>query len=462
MHTSEQERIRRFSRALAEAAAEQRVPFAHGVGLFDPSTPTVYDANYIRVDELTTAEEHAAEADTLMEQFWHRRIAAGADGGLLASGLSRLGWTQSTHVVMAQVREPDRRVDTSAVHEVPLDALAKPHTRVTLAETYGSVELAEQLFAAKRRIGAAVPTRYFAVELEGAIAAYCELRGDGATAQIEDVNTLDAYRGRGFGRVVVQHALDQARSTHDLVFVEALADDWPRELYAKLGFETIDERHLFLRPPPPLARLRIRTPNLELRLATTAELRELERVAEAGIHDPAFMPFGVGWTDSFDEASFLEWHHRALAGWRPDNWRLELVAFADGRPVGSQALAAENFASTRRATTGSWLGAAWQGQGLGTEMRAAILTFLFDGLQGSEAGSGAIVGNHASLAVSAKLGYRQVGRRLVSPRGTPVEHHDLLLTREQFLRRCARFDRRVGRARAAVRRRLLDGVRKLA
>jgi RimJ/RimL family protein N-acetyltransferase/ribosomal protein S18 acetylase RimI-like enzyme len=335
---------------------------------------------------------------------------------------------------MAHVREPDLLVDTSAVREVPLDALAEPHTRVTLAESYGTVDLADQLFAAKRRIGAVVPTRYFAIESGGSITAYCELRGDGETAQIEDVNTLAAFRGRGLGRAIVQHALDEARRTHELVFVEALADDWPKELYEKLGFETVDERHLFLRSPHPLTRLRVRTPQLELRLATDAELRELERVAEAGIHDPAFMPFGVAWTDSFDEASFLDWHHGALRNWQPDSWRLELVVFVDGRPVGSQALHADGFASTRRATTGSWLGAAWQGRGLGTEMRAAILTLLFDGLGAREAASGAIVGNHASLAVSRKLGYEEVGRSIVSPRGAPVEHHDLVLARNRFRR----------------------------
>jgi hypothetical protein len=120
------------------------------------------------------------------------------------------------------------------------------------------------------------------------------------------VNTLRAYRGRGLGRTIVQHALDQARGASDVVFVEALADDWPKDLYTKLGFDTVGERHLFLRPPHPLARLRVRTPRLELRLATTFELRELAEVARAGIHDPAVMPFGVPRTDSFTEESFLD------------------------------------------------------------------------------------------------------------------------------------------------------------
>ncbi len=428
------ERIRRFSQTIEEAAAERTVPFAHGVGVFNDSFANVYDANYVRVDAPTDAERHAAEADALMEPFWHRRIATESEGALLADGLERLGWTRATHVVMPHVREPDRRVDTGIVREVPLEALAEPHTRVTLAETYGTPQLAEQLFAAKHRIGAVARARYFAIEVEGGVAAYCELRSDGATAQIEDVNTLKAYRGRGFGRLVVQHALDEARANHDLVFLEALADDWPKALYAKLGFEIIAERHLFLRAPTPLAGLRVRTPRLELRLATTAELRDLQLVAEAGIHDPAAMPFSLAWTDSLDEESFLGWHRSAQRDWRPDRWRLELVAFADGRPIGVQALHADGFATSRRASTGSWLGAVWQGQGLGTEMRAAILTLLFDGLNGVEAASGAVAGNPASLGVSRKLGYRETGQSTVSPRGTPLVHHDLLLTREEFRR----------------------------
>ena len=53
---------------------------------------------------------------------------------------------------------------------------------------------------------------------------------------------MRAYRGRGLGRAIVQHALDEARRDHDVVFLEALADDWPRLLYAKLGFDVVDRR----------------------------------------------------------------------------------------------------------------------------------------------------------------------------------------------------------------------------
>ena len=428
------EQIAAFRRRLQDAIAERVEPFAHGSGLFCDSIPSVYDVNFLRVDAVVSAEAHEAEADALMERFWHRRVVTGEDGARLAAGFADLGWTGTTHVVMGRVRKPDRRVDTSAVREVEFDTLVEPHIAVTLAEPQGSLELAESLLRAKQRVTAAVPTRFFATYVEGAVASYCELRCDGRTAQIEDVNTLAAYRGRGLGRAVVQHALGEARASSDVVFIEALADDWPKELYTRLGFETIAERHLFLRAPHPLSRLRVRTPRLELRLATVAELRELYEVARGGIHDPDVMPFGNAWTDDVDEESFLEWHLSALRDWRPYDWRLELVVFREGRPIGSQSLRGVRFGTTRRGSTGSWLGTPWQGRGLGTEMRSAILALLFDGLGGSEAASGAVLGNEASLGVSRKLGYEHIGVSTVTPRGAVVEHHDLLLTRDRFRR----------------------------
>lgn len=178
--------------------------------------------------------------------------------------------------------------------------------------------------------------------------------------------------------------------------------------------------------------LRIETPRLELRLATEPELRKLFRVAEQGIHDPDFMPFAVAWTDNLDEAEFLAYHRDTLAAWRADEWRLNLITFLDGEPIGSQGLTATGFVTTRTVTTGSWLGQAHQGRGLGTEMRSAVLSFAFAALGARRALSGALVGNERSLGVSRKLGYRVTGSHLVSPRGLPAEHADLVLDREDF------------------------------
>jgi RimJ/RimL family protein N-acetyltransferase/ribosomal protein S18 acetylase RimI-like enzyme len=426
------DRIHAFRAALQDAAAEQRVPTTHGVGLFAPSVREVYDMNYVRAEQPAPAAELIADAERLMEDYFHKRVILERADARTATGFRAHGWTVVPHLIMAHTREPDRRADTSMVREVSFAELADARREVTVGEPWGDDEISSLLDEAKRRIMGAVPTRFFAAFAEGEIAAYCEVRSDGEVSQIEDVNTLTRFRGRGLGRAIVQRAVDQARATSDLVYLEALADDWPRELYAKLGFDVVGERHFNTLFPHPLTRLRVRTPRLELRLGTDTELRELGRVALAGIHDPAVMPFEFPWTDDLSEETVLDYHRTRLQEFSADDWELGLVVFYRGRPVGSQSVRAERFAETKRVTTGSWLGREWQGQGLGTEMRAAVLQLAFGGLAANVAVSGAVAGNPQSLGVSRKLGYEVVGAHLVSPRGEPLEHTDLELRAEHF------------------------------
>jgi RimJ/RimL family protein N-acetyltransferase len=179
----------------------------------------------------------------------------------------------------------------------------------------------------------------------------------------------------------------------------------------------------------PLWELCIRTPRLQLRLPTEDELVELFRVAEGGIHPPDEMPFYVPWTDSLDLDAFVDFHRTAWAEWRPEKWSLNLIAFLDGGPIGSQGAAAADFATTREVETGSWLGAPFQGRGLGTEQRAAVLELAFSGLGAEAAVSGSFSDNVKSQRVSEKLGYRVTGTRTMLSRGEPVAHYDYRLER---------------------------------
>jgi RimJ/RimL family protein N-acetyltransferase len=430
------DRIHAFRTALQDAAAEQRVPAAHGTGLFAPSVREVYDMNYVRAEQPAPAEQLIADAEQLMEDYFHRRVILERADGDAATGFRAHGWTVVPHLIMARTREPDRRVDLSMVREVSFSELADARHEVTVGEPWGDDEISSLLDEAKRLIMRAVPTRFFAAFADGEVAAYCEVRSDGGVAQVEDVNTLPRFRGRGLGRAVVQRAVDEARATNDIVYLEALAEDWPQQLYAKLGFDVVGERHFNTLFPHPLTRLRVRTPRLELRLATRTELRTLGELSQRGIHDPAVMPFGIAWTDDSDRPGFvdegIEHHQARLREWQADDWTLNLIAFYRGRPIGVQSVRGERFAERRTVDTGSWLGREFQGQGLGTEMRAGALSLAFDGLGAGVATSGAIEGNPQSLGVSRKLGYEVVGSHVVSPRGVPAEHTDLELRRERF------------------------------
>jgi RimJ/RimL family protein N-acetyltransferase len=182
--------------------------------------------------------------------------------------------------------------------------------------------------------------------------------------------------------------------------------------------------------------LRLATPKLELRLGTHAELLELGRLAERGVHPPEEMPFSIAWTDGVGTPGFLDgfvaFHEDSLASWAPEKWSLNLLVWAGGTLVGTQGVGAERFAAERSVATGSWLGMAHQRRGIGTEMRAAVLELAFRGLDAETAISAWLEGNEASRRVSEKLGYRVAGVRTESPRGEPVVAHQVELRRARW------------------------------
>ncbi len=185
----------------------------------------------------------------------------------------------------------------------------------------------------------------------------------------------------------------------------------------------------------PLHALRISTPTLELRIPDEALLDELLDLARQGIHDPAVMPFVVPWTDTPQDrfaTMFLQYHWRLQATFGPAGWVLNFAVLRDGRVVGTQGVETVEFATRRSFDTGSWVGRAYQRQGIGLEMRRAVLTFGFDHLGAELANTAAIEGNPASVAVTRRIGYEPNGWATVSPRGTPVREDRFVLTRRRW------------------------------
>jgi RimJ/RimL family protein N-acetyltransferase len=186
----------------------------------------------------------------------------------------------------------------------------------------------------------------------------------------------------------------------------------------------------------PLYKLRLTTPRLELRLGTREELVEVHELARQGIHPPDEMPFESPWTDRSGDADFVEqcvaFHESALRDWRPDRWSFNPLVFLAGRPIGSQGMRAEDFPTRCEVDTGSWLAQAFQGQGIGTEMRTALLELAFRMLGAEAALSGSVLGNESSKRVSEKLGYAIVGTSTIAPRGEPVDKFDFRLEREDW------------------------------
>src|ERR687892_42790 len=213
---SDLERAVAFEQALRERCAERVVPFRFGRAFFNDTFPLVWDLNVLRVEEPPgpTAEELAAEADRLHGEAGqsHRRVSVAGEraGEALADPFRALGWRVDRFLVMGY-RGTGERVANPATPVEEVDA------------------------AALRPLG---------------VASAADLYSDGRTAQVEDVATLPEHRGRGHATAVVLRAVEEALATgHDFVFLVADAEDWPKELYVRLGFAPLGRTWTFLKLP---------------------------------------------------------------------------------------------------------------------------------------------------------------------------------------------------------------------
>jgi ribosomal protein S18 acetylase RimI-like enzyme len=201
-----------------------------------------------------TASELAAEADRIMaaEGLGHRKVELtdAEAGDRLADGFRKLGWKAECDVIMVAAREPDAAAVTSIVEEVSVDELVPAWTGGWKADPEVlRDDVIQQLIENKRTMRDVVETRFFAARIDGEVASYCELYSDGSTAQIENVLTLERFRNRGLARATVSHARAEAQQGgNDLIFLIADRDDWPKHLYAKLGFDEIGRIWEFVLP----------------------------------------------------------------------------------------------------------------------------------------------------------------------------------------------------------------------
>jgi RimJ/RimL family protein N-acetyltransferase len=149
------------------------------------------------------------------------------------------------------------------------------------------------------------------------------------------------------------------------------------------------------------------------------------------------MPFAVPWTDASRELlgrNGFQHHWTARAALRPESWKINFLVRRNDIVIGTQSLSGQDFAITREVGSGSWIGMRHQGNGYGTEMRAAVLALAFDHLDAVQARSCAFSDNPASLRVSRKLGYAEDGTIRHARRGKAASEIRLLLSREAFAR----------------------------
>ena len=243
-----------FTEAIKARCAEHAEPFRWGRGLFMPSIPEIWDRNFLLVESSShdiTAAGLSDEAHALMGPlgYRHRRIVVNDEalGRDLAGGFADLGWDVVRLLWMVHRRDPDRSPDIAvdemveAAYVTAKDEFNRRNPDITDDDTV------RQMREAARSLGRATDRRCFGTYVGDTVAALCELYSDGITAQVEDVGTLEEFRGRGLASAVVLRAVHEAKAWgHDLIFLYADADDWPKELYTKLGFDAMGHTYEFL------------------------------------------------------------------------------------------------------------------------------------------------------------------------------------------------------------------------
>jgi GNAT superfamily N-acetyltransferase len=247
-----------FEREVVASVSTRLVRFAWGTAYLNDGYRERWDSNFLWVDSVddpvADAGELAAEADRVLGEagLIHREIRIDDDayGRSVAAGLAKVGYGGDRLLVMALRRSADRQTGTHATEEVDLATLRPALEIVLRREPWATTEEIVRVLADFRgELQRRASARFFCARVDDEIAAMCELYVRGSIAQIEDVNTLEEFRNRGLARAVVRRAADEALAGGaELVFLHALDDDWPKELYTKLGFDPIGHVWSFVRP----------------------------------------------------------------------------------------------------------------------------------------------------------------------------------------------------------------------
>jgi GNAT superfamily N-acetyltransferase len=233
-----------FARRQIRGACERALAHPFGEAFLDTRLPRAHVLNSLHVASEVDPDQLVAALDDLYAGYPHRRayVEVDATGERLASELRRRGWQVERNVVMALRRPRDRDGDRALAREVDAATHRAADAETVRDEPYGRDEdVVRQLVGMREALAAAVPVaRWFAGGVDEIDAAVTTLYSDGAVAQVEDVVTLREHRRRGLARATLTLALDAAiEMGHALVFIVADADDWPQELYARLGFDPV-------------------------------------------------------------------------------------------------------------------------------------------------------------------------------------------------------------------------------
>jgi GNAT superfamily N-acetyltransferase len=246
-----------FQRQTVKLVADEVLDIDEGWLVRTPSLPDVWWLNHLRI-RVPISYEHVKELCRrhLLSRFDQVFLEGEAGGDRVARKFRARGWEVDVDLHSVLVHDPDRGADRLPGGRVLIiepgmdETLALMERWLVEEETLrltsdGLRQLVESMrlvWGARRgvRLGVRGPG--------GRLLAMTHVFSDGRVAQVEDVYAVPEARGRGYGRALVARAVEVAHEGgHELTFIVADDNDWPKQLYAKVGFEPVGRSWLLHR-----------------------------------------------------------------------------------------------------------------------------------------------------------------------------------------------------------------------
>ncbi|HUY07869.1 MAG TPA: GNAT family N-acetyltransferase [Candidatus Dormibacteraeota bacterium] len=241
---TELERIRHFIHQVMRGSASQVVSVAGGFAVLNAEFPDSYEHNCLVIGRLVDPSLLVQEADRVLggAGLRHRAIELeleGPDESWLAEFRS-CGYQVHPTLTMVLRKAPERRSQRS-VEQVSYEEL-KPSIEAGWRRALPHLpeHSLRQLVERRSATSRACDVTHYVVRGPGGIVARCDLYRTPPIAQVENVETEPQWRNRGYATALVLAAVKSAQSSGcSLVFLIADAEDWPKQLYRRLGFEAV-------------------------------------------------------------------------------------------------------------------------------------------------------------------------------------------------------------------------------
>jgi GNAT superfamily N-acetyltransferase len=222
----------------------------------DPDRPDVWDANFVRSARASTPDEIDRLLERIEEVYAgtrHRQLRIDLDTpDPLEARLALDGWQLDLtlqHLLVGELAEPGPRPAGLRIEPVADEADWDDLGAVTRldhleeAEKGGREPWPEDL--TRRTVGhrrrKAPEMQPWLARLDGrAVGMFSSMPGIDGVGLVEDLFVAREQRGQGIAQALIAHATADARARGaGPVIIGSLTDDWPKVLYARMGFRPV-------------------------------------------------------------------------------------------------------------------------------------------------------------------------------------------------------------------------------